>query len=410
MSGVERRTGWAFRISVSALALASVGMEALYVRKGVLLFQAGEIPGVVVAGEIALAPSIAFAASFLALALLWRAQASRESRVLALFLALLAYWVGSQSIWLVPGFEDVSPFVDGAINVVHGWALLVCGAALLRFSALFPVELSPEGLLAVGAGIQPAGAVLGMRAALLRPRLVWGITLGMCLAVAAVMPLLLPSFPHYRAVGAVAVPVLIVLQLAILVSAAANLRSGYRVADEAGRRRVFWLLEGLLAGASILVIASAVKALQLLTYTRPGALNWYAGAIYLSILVILAGIAVAMFFSGALDPALAIRRTAVFGLVGITMVFIFAGVENAMQNLVAERLGMSDHLSGLISGGLVALTFDRIKERFNRLVERWSGRAGGPTAHDVPAPSEIAGVLVSPHRPIAPSAATDPEA
>jgi hypothetical protein len=85
-----------------------------------------------------------------------------------------------------------------------------------------------------------------------------------------------------------------------------------------------------------------------------------------------------MFYAGALDPLLAIRRTATAGLVGVAMVFIFAITQQLVHEYLVAMVGLSDRAGGMVTGGIVALSFEPVQRRLHTLVTRWlSGREVG---------------------------------
>lgn len=312
------------------------------------------------------------AAAVLALALLWRTSQREDSRALALFLALLAYAMAGDGSWLFGSRHHWSPLLMQAMDTGVPLAGIFAIAAFVRFSTLFPQPLAP-----------PSGGAEGglsrTRWWLLRPRSLWGSAT----AVAVVLVLVPQTAQAWADLAGrsfhtiqVVKPVVIGILLAAMALGVVNLRAGYRDADEEGRRRVFWIVEGFLAGTTLLLAASVLKALQMATGYTVGMAWWFALAVYASLLVVLACLAVAMFYAGALDPSLAIRRTAVIGMVGISMIFVFAGVEQVVQQLLGDWLGMSDRFGGMLTGGIVALTFDPVKTRAGALVERWLGRNG----------------------------------
>lgn len=313
------------------------------------------------------------AASVLALALLWRAGARTESRALALFLALLAYNMSSDALWFWARLHDWAPALRTVVSTVAPAAAIAAMGAFLEFSRLFPAHLSADNLFVGGARSRHERLWRALRGEVLARRTIWLGALavfGLFVLPVQVIGIVRPTFDH--PVLHLSQPLVIGALVAALALGVLNLRSGARMADAAARRRLFWVIEGFLAGTALVLVASAVKLAQMIAGVVT--LPWYPPVVSAAFLLILGGLAVAMFYAGALDPGLAIQRTAIFGLVGLAMVFLFSAIENTMQNVVADHLHMSAHLSGLLSGGLVALTFDPVKERCGRLVARWSGR------------------------------------
>jgi hypothetical protein len=175
-------------------------------------------------------------------------------------------------------------------------------------------------------------------------------------------------------------PIVLAVVLAAFILGGTNLQLAYRSATREGRRRTFWVIEGFVATVAVFTLASLLKAVQMAGGGQSG--EWYSLAVVLAFDVFLGCLTIAMFFSGALDPSLAIKRTAIYGALGLVLVFIFVAVENAVQDHLRAWLHLSDSASGVVIGGTVALTVEPIKERITRLTERLlrGPDASGPRA------------------------------
>jgi hypothetical protein len=254
--------------------------------------------------------------------------------------------------------------------------------AMLRFSCTFPRALSP-------AELEPAGGSRARRmlaaaqrgstdAAAVRRAAAWAVG-ALVLAPESVR---IAAAALGRPLGELGVVkyALLALLLASMAVSAANLRAGYRVADAEGRRRVFWVLEGFLLATAIAVLASALKLLQDATGYTPPVRFWYGLAMMLAFTALLACLAVAMFYAGAVDPALAVRRTAVAGLVGLAMVVLFATLEQALQGWLGARMGLSDRAGGILTGVVVGFAFEPLRVRSAALVESLLSREGDARA------------------------------
>lgn len=316
---------------------------------------------------LALLAAGAPAAAALALALTWRAADAADARVLALFLACLTVMLAGDGGWLLSQRHELPTTLDVLLMPGLPLVCMVAAlAALLRFSTIFPRPLTDRDL-------PGSGAITRVQRRLLDPRAVWS-------SGAAVLCLLV-LLTLVEIVGEAALGQRVVTELALKIIGSAvivaamslavlNLRAGYRHADEEGRRRIYWVVEGFFAGTAVLLVASAVKLLQLATGFTIRIESWFVFAFFAAFLVLLGCLAIAMFYAGALDPALAMRRTAVFGLVGFAMIFVFTGMEQLVQAHLGEWLGLSDRLGGILTGGTAALTFEPIKRRTDALVGR----------------------------------------
>lgn len=334
-------------------------------------------------------------------ALLWRASERREARTLAIFLVLFAFAVSSDGFWMYRQLEPTSAFLRSGYDVGAFAAAVYAFAALVRFSMLFPRAVTAEDLAgahgsAAGARLRrglnrtrerarlPAiagdapGPLRTMQRALLDGRRFW-------LGATALGVVLFTIVAGGRALEARfgghgwAEIVFRILQsgftIAAFALAIANFRVAQARASDADRRRLFWVLEGCIAFALIMSVAVAIKVLEIALGLRVQT-RWFPLVFLLATAVVLVCLAIAMFRAGALDPALAIRRTAIAGVVTTLLVFLFAGLENVVQAWLGEGLGFSDRFGSLITGGVIGLAAGPLQARVGRVVGRMLERAG----------------------------------
>lgn len=375
-------------LAATAVALASVTFVSLVQQYGWAdrASDRGVIVAVMVLNLLA-AP----AAAALSLSLAWRSWHRDDARALATFLALAAFVLAGDGLWHLMRLSGAPAWFASAADL----SIPVCGlagmAAMLRFSCTFPRRLSPSELTTDGGS--RAGRMLAAvqrwttNAAAVRRAAAWAIGIllllesGRIAAAAWGNPLPELWMEKYAVLA---------MLLASMAVSAANQRAGYRVADAEGRRRIFWVLEGFLLATAIAVVASALKLLQNATgYVAPVPF-WYGLAMMAAFAALLACLAVAMFYAGAVDPALAIRRTAVAGLVGLAMVVLFATLEQALQGWLGARLGLSDRAGGILTGVGVGLAFEPLRTRTAALVERVLSRCDAPAPVLVPVRTELA--------------------
>src|SRR5690606_42017861 len=78
-------------------------------------------------------------------------------------------------------------------------------------------------------------------------------------------------------------------------------------------------------------------------------------------------LAVGVFYDGALESSLIVRRSAVYTAFGVLITFVFAGVENIASSLLSARLGLPDGASSFIGGGAAAMVFGALRSTVARL-------------------------------------------
>jgi hypothetical protein len=338
------------------------------------------------AGAYAASAITALAACGLAVLLLWKASHKADGRALTLFLGFLAVFWGSLFRFL----EVNAGPTDVAINLNYGsqwfsqaaiasWLLAV--ASFLRFSALFPRPLTADRLT-------PARRFhffRRARLAMLRPVPVWLVTGGAILvaqyAPRIVVRLLGVTSAERAAevqgvlaavnVTTVAVTYLLIPAVAIVVGVR-NLHASYRLSSGEERRRMLWVVVGFSA-ASWLIVLALGSVILLGTLDIPEMLAIVVPVLFmLAPLMLVLGSALGVLYHGAIDPALAVRRSTVYGVLGAIGIVIFAGVENALSALVEGGLALPGFIGPMIAGGIVAAVLIPVQRRMSAAIARRS--------------------------------------
>ncbi len=112
-------------------------------------------------------------------------------------------------------------------------------------------------------------------------------------------------------------------------------RLGYRLSEGENRQRALWVVEGFILAPIVLTFG---WLLMLVQYPLDMDLKvmWTLSPA-LAVLVFIACLAIGIFGFGALDPALAIRRTVIYGALGIMAVFLFAIIEELIAGPIVTR-------------------------------------------------------------------------
>lgn len=226
-------------------------------------------------------------------------------------------------------------------------------AATLRFSQTFPKAIR----IPAARGSEMALVRVARRAyrTSLEPWLVWLVAgLAVVLAWLEIIDLR-PVFAIGVSTGAA------VLTLV-------NFAVAYALAGSAERPRIIWLGEGLLLTALV-----GVLAVGLVTAGRvvgsplpPSVLPWLmVSGLFGGLLCV----AVAVFYRGALDPQLIVRRTTLYGALGVVAVFTFAGIESFVTEYLTARLRLPAVVGTWFAGGAVALVVGVVHARLKGRVE-----------------------------------------
>lgn len=301
---------------------------------------------------------IVLAQAGFAIALAWRAAHRADARALALFLTALAVAEG-HSAYAVQALG-----LDWRFGYRVTWvATLGALAAFLRFAAHFPAALSSADVLSRPGG-RPVGALRRrLWPALLRPAVVWG----------AAALLALPTLVGDRLGGGTPLLFAVLLPWTV-VQGVRMLRAGRRVAEPALRRRALWIVQGFVAGLAVLAAAIVLRLVaaqvpQSATIAALAALPLHN----LVTVLFVAGCAMAAFYDGGVDPALTIRRTAVYGALGLTVAFLFSGIEGLVGGVMVRTLGLSDAGATWFAGGASALLVGAVRARAESLGARLLG-------------------------------------
>lgn len=147
-----------------------------------------------------------------------------------------------------------------------------------------------------------------------------------------------------------------------------------RQSSEEERRRLFWIFEAVLL-VLISNIFTAMTVLAALVFDAPAlsspALRIVGNAGYV---LALACIALAIFYSGALDVGLVVRRTAILTAAATTVVLLFLALQALVVNTVAARLGMERGWGSVLAGALSAFAFRPVDRYVDRRIEGWLAR------------------------------------
>jgi len=395
-----RSPSWTLRAFVAALTLGSLAhVGVLFPRfftiQGMLPPQAKSA-----AWAIILTIVTAVGACILALVLVVRSWDRPGARSLALFLAFLASVWGSLLRFLHvdvgEGQVDMNLSAEGlpAFFAIAGFLFSV--AAFIRFSALFPVRLGPDTL-------PPPRRLYflrRLRLQLLRPGVVWGLAAALVLLQGAGSFLFISLAESGGLAGrvdpttlaAADVPFLFwvsflgtavisgLIPLAGIGLGVRNLVSGYRLAATEDRRRVLWLVAGVSsAGWMVLGGLGTFLLVVLLRLEPPG---WVPGLLLglpvFGPAVLVATTGVALFYSGAVDPGLILKRSTVLGALGALGILLFAGLEEALSELVASRMGLPGIVGSIFAGAVAAGVMIPMRKAVGKAVARvLPGQEGG---------------------------------
>ena len=189
---------------------------------------------------------------------------------------------------------------------------------------------------------------------------------------------------------------ILLIVLVVLGTMAAN----YRAGKEVVRRKVYWLVLGaeLLLVAQVFLLVSHILIEWLAVgsgiadprglfqfqplYSIVNELVWAAANLGLLICF-----GMAIFYQGALDPRLAVRRTAVSSLGTGILLLAFAAVEEFLAEMISDALDLNQMIVTVIAGAIVALSIRPLHDFLTENVERWLPKTDGAGGLGSSAPS-----------------------
>lgn len=102
---------------------------------------------------------------------------------------------------------------------------------------------------------------------------------------------------------------------------------------------------------------------------------WGVPLVLFAPLVIVASLSVAVFYRGDIDPPLMIRRSTVYGTLGVAFVVLYAVSESLVSDLLVNQMGLPEPVGGAILAALTALVVISARGRFTRWVARVGPRS-----------------------------------
>jgi hypothetical protein len=249
---------------------------------------------------------------------------------------------------------DETPVNVRIRNLVATLTFILGAAFYIRAAQLFPRTLTPADIACsstIWGRIKPLRIVLIF---FLRAPAVWVfVTSAMLLAVFA-------RNPHFAEA----------IRLTIVLMGVVYFYVMYRASDVETRQKVLWFFEAALATLVISVVADGVNAVLHGTGspTLRVVLSVFINAANSLALVIC--ISAAVFYAGAISPALVIRKTFIYGATAALLLFTYAIVEAFLVNLLVDVTSISDRFASALLGTLFGLAFHPIKNRMEHTLRR----------------------------------------
>lgn len=108
--------------------------------------------------------------------------------------------------------------------------------------------------------------------------------------------------------------------------------------------------------------------------------------IALGVCVMVLALTYAVFVQGAVGPGLVIRRSLILGVGGTAALFLFAGLETVLSDVVLEAMGLPTRLGTFVAAGFLAIAINEFRKRLKpdeSLGERDSQAESPSTARQI---------------------------
>lgn len=177
---------------------------------------------------------------------------------------------------------------------------------------------------------------------------------------------------------------MLVQQMALfsLIGAYLSLKLARRAASENDRRRIDVIFLGFSTALwSFLLVA-------ILPFGLGPLLGDVGYGLYITLLLgfsatiaglcLILGLAAAVLVGGALDPAIALQRTTLYGTLGVLWVGAYGAIENLLSEWIEARMPLSGTASALFLGGALAVVMIPIHGWLKPMLERSQNKEEPP--------------------------------
>jgi hypothetical protein len=280
----------------------------------------------------------------------WRAGDHAPNMAIALSLTFI---YGSIVVALLFDRLQATPLIRLIVQI----PLFFLGSALyIRSSQLFPRKLTAEDIAASPTIWGKSPPLQKAAVFLLRPEAAWIIS---AIATAVIL-------------FAANAQVLLPMWMAITATGILFFYITLRGSDVEARHKVLWFFEAAIAAAITTIIAGAL-GLALPNSTTPGVraviqliFNIANG------LIMVVCFAAAVFYAGAISPALIVRKTLVYGATVALLLFLAAVVEIYIAHSVIHALHVDDRFASAVLGATFGLAFHPLKQRIEHFMKRFA--------------------------------------
>jgi len=234
--------------------------------------------------------------------------------------------------------------------------LLLSSAFYIRSTQLFPRKLTAADIASSPTIWGKSKPLRQLATWLLHPAAAWGIA-ATATAVMLVAPSIHVFYPLWMAITATGILFFYIT---------------FRGPDVEARNKVLWFLEAALAAAFVVIVAGALGLA--LPKSTPPAVSDVLQLVFSIVngLAMVTCFAAAVFYAGAVSPALIVRKTLVLGVTVALLLFVFGAVEIYIAESIVHALHVDDRFGSALIGAVFGLAFHPLKHRIEHFMKRFA--------------------------------------
>ena len=286
----------------------------------------------------------------IAMLIAWREGNHAPNIAIALSLTFI---YGSVVVTLLFDRLQVIPFIRQSVQML---LFFLASALYIRSSQLFPRKLTATDIASSPTIWGKSPPLRQAATFLLLPAAAWIIsaTASAVILIVADVRVFVPIWMAITAIG------LLYFYITL------------RGPDVESRHKVLWFFEAALAAALITMFAGAIDL------ALPHTIGPEARAVIQQIFSIASGLtmvicfAAAVFYAGAISPALIIRKTLIFSATVALLLFLFAVAEIYIAHMLIHALHVNDSFVSAVLGAIFGLAFHPLKHRIEHLLKRFA--------------------------------------
>ena len=153
------------------------------------------------------------------------------------------------------------------------------------------------------------------------------------------------------------------LNIFVILAGLVYFRISYRIAGDAGRSRLGWVLWG----AVVVLLLTSVNVLIQIFYPEAPPVVWHA-LTALTAATVCISVVMGVFFAGFLNTELVLRSTIVYSAIFLVIVFLFSFIEHYILHTISYLLHIESEMAGAFLTGTLALIVTPLHNKIEHLV------------------------------------------